>query len=248
MAERLLGYPLAFDLPGRVRGWQTTRRGGVSAPPWHTLNLGTHVGDDPAAVAVNRERVREAAPLPAAPVYLEQVHGTEVVDLGTVVPGRAPRADAAVAFEPGRVAVVLTADCLPILFTDRHGTRVAAAHGGWRGLTAGVLEATVAALGCRPESLLAWIGPGIGAAHYEVGPEVVAAVRARHPFAAAAVSASGGAQRLHLAQYAASILANLGVGTVTAADTCTASEPALWFSHRRDGTTGRQGAFIWIEP
>lgn len=248
MAEHLLGYPLAFDLPGRVRAWQTTRRGGVSAPPWHTLNLGTHVGDDPAAVAANRERVRKAAALPAAPVYLEQIHGTGVVDLGTVVPGEVPRGDAGVAFGPGRVAVVLAADCLPILLTDCHGTRVAAAHGGWRGLTAGVLEATVAALDCPPESLLAWIGPGIGAAHYDVGPEVVAAVHERHPFAAAAVSESGDAQRLHLAQYAAFVLANLGVGTVTAADTCTASEPALWFSHRRDGTTGRQGSFIWIEP
>ena len=208
MAERLLGYPLAFDLPERVRAFQTTRRGGVSAPPWDTLNLGTHVGDDPAAVAANRARVVEAAALPA----------------------------------------VLTADCLPVLFADRHGTRVAAAHGGWRGLTAGVLEATVAALDCPPASLLAWIGPGIGAAHYEVGPEVVAAVRERHPFAAAAVAETGDTSRLHLAQYAASVLAYLGVDTVTAADTCTAGEPALWFSYRRDGTTGRQGAFIWIEP
>ena len=248
MAERLLGYPLAFDLPERVRAFQTTRRGGVSAPPWDTLNLGTHVGDDPAAVAANRARVVEAAALPAAPVYLEQVHGTAVVDLGGVVQGKVPQADAAVAFEPGRVAVVLTADCLPVLFADRHGTRVAAAHGGWRGLTAGVLEATVAALDCPPASLLAWIGPGIGAAHYEVGPEVVAAVRERHPFAAAAVAETGDTSRLHLAQYAASVLAYLGVDTVTAADTCTAGEPALWFSYRRDGTTGRQGAFIWIEP
>jgi len=244
--DGLVAYPVTWNAPPGVSAFQSTRPGGVSAPPFDTLNLARHVGDAPGAVDRNRARVALRARFPSEPVWLAQVHGTRVVDLAEVDPDQIPEADASVTFESGRVAAVLTADCLPVLFVDRAASRVAAAHAGWRGLTGGVLEATVAALDCPPGDLIAWLGPGIGGDRYEVGPEVVAALEARHPFAAGAVAWHGTRACLSLAQYAAAVLAHLGVGAVTAAEASTADEPALFFSHRRDGTTGRQGSFVWL--
>ncbi len=162
-----------WPAPRRVRAVATTRRGGVSRGVHASLNLGDHVGDDPAAVAENRRRLAHALGLATAPCWLRQVHGTAVADAGGA--GLLPQADAMVASMPSAACVVLTADCLPVLFCDAAGSRVAAAHAGWRGLAAGVLEATVAALvasGVQAGDLLAWIGPAIGKAAYEVGDEV----------------------------------------------------------------------------
>lgn len=240
MAEIVLIRP-DWPAPGRVRAVATTRAGGFSTGPWTSLNLGTHVGDDPAAVAANRARLAAAAALPAEPAWLEQVHGARVVDAADPAPGPA---DGAVATRPGVVCAVLTADCLPILVCDRAGTRVAALHGGWRGLAAGILEAGLAALDRDPGELLAWLGPAIGPARYQVDD----AVRDAFPPAdhAAFRSDGPGHWRLDLAGLARARLARAGVGAVYGGHACTHAEPARFFSHRRDGRSGRQAALAWL--
>ncbi|MCE9569556.1 MAG: laccase domain-containing protein, partial [Rhodocyclales bacterium] len=144
--------------PAGVRALSTTRRGGVSHAPWRGFNLGDHVGDDPRAVAANRALLRRE--LPAEPLWLTQVHGTRCVDAATAAPGA--EADASVTRQRGVVCAVLAADCLPVLLCDERASVVGIAHGGWRGLAAGVLEATVAAMGEPGERLMAWLGPAIG--------------------------------------------------------------------------------------
>ena len=160
-----------WPVPAHVRVVSTLRAGGVSGAPYASLNLAAHVGDRPEAVAANRLLLREAARLPAEPLWLEQVHGVDVArhEGAAAAP---PRADGAVAFAPGRVLAVMTADCLPVVLADREGTHVGVAHAGWRGLAAGVLQATVAALRVAPGDLHAWLGPAIGPGAFEVGPEV----------------------------------------------------------------------------
>ena len=236
----------AWSLP-RVRVLSTTRTGGVSGGAWESLNLAMHVGDDPAAVAENRHRLRITGGLPAEPLWLEQVHGVDVV----VHSGQdgVPRADATVAFEPGRVCVVMTADCLPVVLADRRGTRIGIAHAGWRGLAGGVIEATVAALGCAPESLVAWLGPAIGQSAFEVGPEVREAFVSRDPRADACFeSNSRGRHQADLRGLASLALARAGVAEVTASDDCTATDRSRYFSHRRDGAGGRMATLAWLEP
>lgn len=173
-----------WPAPAGVRALSTLRGGGVSAPPYASLNLGSHVGDVPAAVAENRRRLRAAGALPAEPVWLSQVHGARVRDLDAdEVPGEA---DAAITRRAGRVCAVLTADCLPVLLACASGDAVAAVHAGWRGLAGGVIEATVRALGSAPASILAWLGPAIGPEHFEVGPEVHEALLQQDPAAGSA--------------------------------------------------------------
>ena len=222
----------------------TTRAGGVSAPPWDSLNLGDHVGDDPAAVAANRARLRER--LPAEPAWLRQVHSARVVDLGRDS-GR--EADAAVAREPGQVCAVLTADCLPVLFCDRAGSVVAAAHAGWRGLAEGVLEATVAAMQVPPAEILAWMGAAIGPEVFEVGEEVRQAFVGRHPEAAAAFvpQPAPGKWRADIYRLARIRLGHAGVQAVHGGGRCTFSEAETFYSYRREGVTGRMAAVIWLE-
>jgi YfiH family protein len=233
-----------WPAPANVRALQTTRTGGVSRAPWDGFNLGDHVGDDPQAVATNRARLR--AVLPAEPAWLRQVHGIVAVD--TARAGKTePEADAAFAREPGSVCAVLTADCLPVLFCDRAGTVVAAAHAGWRGLLAGVLENTVAALGKPPAEIVAWFGPAIGPSAFEVGPEVRAAFTGSDPGASAAF-APGRADRwwCDLPLLARRRLAAAGVKAVFGGDACTASDPERFFSYRRDGVTGRMASLVWL--
>jgi YfiH family protein len=252
--------------------------GGVSRFPYASLNLGAHVEDDPAAVAENRRRLKVAAGLPAEPAWLTQVHGNCVRDLdrGEPVGG----ADGAVARQPGRVCAILTADCLPVLFASQNGDRVGAAHAGWRGLASGVLEATVAALGCAPGELLAWLGPAIGPLAFEVGAEVrdafmsapdaaafvvrtAASAAAAPPFEAPpawmpwsavppAESAAGagetrGRYLADLYALARCRLARLGVTRVHGGGECTFTDASRYFSHRRDGRTGRLATLIWRE-
>lgn len=240
--------------PPGVGAFMTTRGGGVSAAPRDSLNLALHCGDDPAAVAENRRRV--GALLPSPPVWLEQVHGREVVvlDAGNVDAARTtpPRADAAVTRTPGVVCAVLTADCLPVLFADREGAAVGAAHAGWRGLAGGVLEATVAAfadLGVPATRLAAWLGPAIGPGAFVVGPDVVDAFCALDPGSSGAFAAGDGDRRLaDLYALARRRLAAAGVVTVAGGTQCTWSDRDRYFSYRRDRATGRQGAFVWREP
>lgn len=233
-----------WPAPAGVRALVTTRAGGVSLPPWDSLNLGDHVGDDPAAVAENRRRLR--AHLPAEPLWLRQVHGVRCIDAARAAPGA--EADAVRARVPGVVCAVLTADCLPVLICDEAGTAVAAAHAGWRGLAAGVIEATVAALGLPGERLMAWLGPAIGPERFEVGGEVRAAFVAQDAGAAAAFAAQPDGKWLcDLYALARRRLAALGVHRVAGADFCTVNDAGRFFSYRRDGASGRMATLIWLE-
>ena len=164
-----LAYQADWPAPARVKAWVSTRDGGISRAPYSTLNLGTHVGDEPDAVAENRRRLAAALGLPAEPNWLTQVHGRRVVDLDESWSGPA---DGAVTGRTGVVCAVLTADCLPVLLADSSGSRVGIAHAGWRGLASGVLQAAVAAMKTPPGELLVWLGPAIGPDAYEVGDDV----------------------------------------------------------------------------
>lgn len=234
--------------PSVVKAVSTTRYGGVSEGPYASLNLAAHVGDDPHAVRENRRRLRELGGLPAEPVWLNQVHGTTVFTVGTESAASFD-ADAAVAFGPGGVCAVMTADCLPLLLCDRAATVVAAAHAGWRGLAAGVIETTVAAMGRPGERLMAWLGPALGPEHFEVGPEVRERFCAATPDAAAAFR-RGAADRwfADLGLLARQRLNALGIRSVTGGGYCTAADPERFFSYRRDGVTGRIASLIWLEP
>jgi polyphenol oxidase len=238
-----------WPAPERVRAAFTLRQGGVSTAPHATLNLAAHTGDESHAVAQNRRRLRAQLELPAEPLWLEQVHGTHVIDLDRLVAEGPHRADAALTRSPGRVCAVLVADCLSVLLAERRGSAVAAVHAGWRGLAAGVLEAAVQALAVAPTDLMAWIGPGIGAAHYEVGAEVRAALMAAGPaYAAAFAPNARGRWQCDLPAIARHRLHGLGVRAVYAGEGCTFAEPERFFSYRRDGRCGRMAALIWLLP
>jgi len=236
-----------WPAPAGVRAAFSLRTGGVSVPPFDTLNLGAHVGDVPAAVAENRRRACAALKLPGEPLWLEQEHGARVFDPDAAGGGSAAPADAAIARRAGRVAVIQVADCMPVLFAARDASAVAAAHAGWRGLAAGVLEATVERLGIEPGQLLAWLGPGIGARHFEVGEEVHAAFAGADPAAAVAfVRNARGRWQCDLAALARQRLRSLGVTAVSGGSWCTYSDRGRFFSYRRDGRCGRMAAFIWL--
>ena len=237
-----------WPAPHGVRAGTTERVGGVSEGPYASLNLGAHVGDDARAVQINRERAARALALPAAPLWLEQRHGTAVCCHTGAVGAEPPVADAAVALAPGRVLAVLTADCLPVVLARRDGTGVAVAHAGWRGLAAGVLEAACRELAAPGGDLVAWLGPGIGPAAFEVGPEVRQAFldqdrRAEQAFAANA----RGRWQADLFALARLRLARLGVA-VTGGGHCTDQDQARWYSARRSSPTGRMATFAWLEP
>jgi len=235
-----------WPAPANVRAFFTTRKGGVSLPPYAELNLGTHVGD--ASDAVVRNRVLVSNLLPTEPAWLDQVHGVKVVC------AEAPatrRADASVAVQPGAVCVVMVADCLPVLLCNRAGSVVGAAHAGWRGLLDGVLESTLAAMNVPPHEVLAWLGPAIGPTQFEGGPEVRQAFVERD--ARDAVHFRIGRDDRWLADIfglARARLTRAGVNSdaVSGGGDCTVSDPLRFFSYRREGVCGRMGAFIWMDP
>lgn len=236
-----------WGAPSSVHAFATTRQGGVSVGAYAGLNLGTHVGDDPRAVAENRARLR--AMLPSTPLWLSQVHGARVrVDTRVASDARVNAvADACVSRQAGRVCVVLSADCLPVLMCDEAGTVVAAAHAGWRGLAAGVLEATVAAMDVVPDRLQAWLGPAIGRDVYEVNADVRNAFVCRDLAAQAAfVSCADGKWFCDLGLLARQRLAALGIVSVFGGEHCTYKESARFYSYRRDGATGRIASLIWL--
>lgn len=241
-----------WPAPPAVRAAFTLRLGGVSVGAFASLNLGVHVGDEALAVAENRRRVMTELELPAEPLWLAQVHGATVVEadaLALCMPAApAPQGDAALTRRPGRVLAVLVADCLPVLLARRDGAAVAVAHAGWRGLAAGVLEATVAALDGAGDELLAWLGPAIGPAHYEVGEEVRTALCQRDSMAAAAFAVNArGRWQCDLQRLARQRLAALGLRSIHAEARCTYGQPESFYSFRRDGATGRMAALIWLE-
>lgn len=235
-----------WSAPANVRAVCTTRHGGVSETPFDSLNLGDHVGDNPYMVARNRLLVGEVLHLPTEPLWLRQVHGVAVCGMDT--PACYPEADASVAFAPNQVCVVMTADCLPVLFCDKAGTRIAAAHAGWRGLEAGVLERTIAAMQCDPSDVLAWMGPAIGATAFEVGDEVRTAFMQHDAAAAQAFQATGqdGKWLADIYWLARQRLNAVGVSEISGGEYCTYSDAERFFSYRRDGQTGRMAALIWL--
>jgi polyphenol oxidase len=238
---------ICWPVPARVRALCTQREGGVSEAQYRSLNLASHVGDNPGRVAENRRRLRGQYALPAEPAWLEQVHGVQVACIDHA--GAPTVADAAVTRRPGQVLAVLVADCLPVLLASRDGGAVGVAHAGWRGLAAGVLEATVAALDVQPQLLCAWLGPVICAAHFEVGDEVRAAFASQDPEAVRAFTLNArGRWQCDLQALARQRLTALGVHTVAGCPPCTYAEADQFFSYRRDGQTGRMAALIWIDP
>lgn len=234
-----------WPAPVAVQAVATTRSGGVSIAPFDSLNLGDHVGDEPVAVAHNRQLVTELLQLPSTPFWLQQVHGVKVARQD--VDNLGCPADASVAFNTNEVCVVMTADCLPVLFCDRAGTRVAAAHAGWRGLCDGVLEETVHTLGCDPAEILAWLGPAIGSQAFEVGEEVRAAFMAGDKQAAAAFQPTANGKWLaDIYQLGRQRLIASGVTAIYGGGLCTYTQSDLFFSFRRDKQTGRMASLIWL--
>ncbi|MES2759823.1 MAG: peptidoglycan editing factor PgeF [Pseudomonadota bacterium] len=249
------------DAPANVGALATTRQGGNSRGAYDDgaggggLNLGMHVGDDPQTVYRNRALV--AAALPGPPAWISQVHGIAVVDAASVQPGQPVRvADASIATAPGVVCAVMTADCLPVLFADLKGTVVGAAHAGWRGLAAGVLAETVAAMrAAGAGDITAWLGPAIGPSQFEVGPDVLesflGAARDDEEKVRAAFRPFEGRPGKYLADMnalARLLLARDGVTRVWGGNHCTATERDLFYSYRRDGVTGRLASMVWLKP
>jgi len=233
-----------WEAPAAVGAAATTRSGGVSEGSFASLNLGDHVGDDPAAVAENRRRLTEALDLPGEPAWLAQVHGTRVV--AARPGGTSAEADAAVTREPGVVCAVLTADCLPVLLASRRGDEVAAVHAGWRGLANGVVAAALQAMETAPAELLAWLGPAIAQPAFEVGSEVRERFVERDVVNAAFFAPNDrGRWQADLAGLARRELEAAGV-TVSGGGFCTHDETERFFSYRRDGDCGRQATLVWI--
>lgn len=243
-----------WPAPVNVRAASTTRHGGVSLPPFDSLNLGAHVGDQAEHVAANRRILTEELALPGEPHWLSQVHGTTVVDLDND-PGGLPEADASTTRQTNTVCAVLTADCLPVLFCDQAGTQVAVAHAGWRGLAGGVLEATVASFSAPPEDIIAWLGPAIGPQAFEVGEDVrqafcdVDSAAAEFFVASSLVTQEKPGEQKWMAdvyQLARQRLAAVGVNTVYGGGRCTFTEGEDFYSFRREGVTGRMGSLVWV--
>lgn len=235
-----------WPAPSQIRAVSTTRLGGVSLSPYASFNLAAHVGDGAAHVGTNRRRLRRLLALPNDPQWLRQVHGNKVV-CADRISADSQSADASYAREPDRVCAVLTADCLPLLLCHRAGVRVAAVHAGWRGLVQGVIAATIAAMDCAPDHLLAWLGPAIGPQHFEVGEEV------RSAFVAQDAATCGCFYPTPTGRWLADIyrlarrqLELQGVTAIYGEALCTFSDRARFFSYRREGVTGRMATLVWI--
>ncbi|HKO89438.1 MAG TPA: peptidoglycan editing factor PgeF [Burkholderiales bacterium] len=228
----------------RVKALITTRAGGLSHGPYTSFNLGTHVGDDPDAVSHNRERLR--AVLPGDPVWLHQVHGTQVIDAATA--SGIPTADAAYCRVRHVVCGVLTADCMPVLLAARDGSVVAVAHAGWRGMAAGVIEATLSQMKIAAEDTLAYLGPAIGPAAFEVGPDVLTAFAETDSESRVAFEPKGeGKYHADLYALARRRLMRAGLREIHGGSFCTYEQSDRFYSYRREKTTGRMASLIWID-
>jgi YfiH family protein len=241
----IAGYCADWPLPSRVNTWQTTRPGGVSAGAWHSLNLASHVGDRPDCVARNRALLSAKLQLPAEPLWLDQVHGCRILRPDR---GESGSADGAVTATAGVVLAVMTADCLPVLLSTADGRAIGVAHAGWRGLAARVLAAAVGAFDCAPSGLLAWLGPAIGRAAFEVGDEVRAAFVAADAGAADHFHPNDrGRWQADLDALARRQLQQAGVAEIHGQPVCTYSNADEFFSHRREAPCGRMASLIWLE-
>lgn len=242
------GFEPVWSLPASVRAWQTTR--GLGKLPYGGFNLGTHVGDDSARVAANRQQLLPL--IPAQPLWLDQVHGTQVLELTTETTTGPIKADAVMTRIPGKVCAVMTADCLPVLITDKAGRVVGAAHAGWRGLAGGVLETLVnrmcECIQCAPSDILAWLGPSIGPDAFEVGDDVLQVFETLDSTNRAYFKqAVAGKWLADLPALACAKLQAMGVKDVTQSGLCTYTQTARFYSYRRDQVTGRMASMIWID-
>ncbi|MGO2305924.1 MAG: purine nucleoside phosphorylase YfiH [Providencia sp.] len=231
--------------PKNIASCSTTRIGGVSLPPFDSLNLGCHVDDDPKAVSENRCRLISLAQLPQQPLWLEQVHGTTVLHLDNGII-KSKQADAVYTNTVEQVCAIMTADCLPVLFCNKNGTEVAAAHAGWRGLCNGVLENTVAKFSCPPDEIMAWLGPAIGPEKFEVGAEVRDAFLNQSSEFSLAFTSHGDKYLADIYLLARKKLQAVGIISIYGGSFCTVTEENRFFSYRREGKTGRMASLIWI--
>jgi len=237
--------PAVWNVPAWIKAGITTRLGGNSRPPWGSLNLATHVGDDVVSVRQNRQHVVSLLGLPAEPVWLNQVHGHRVIcaeDMDNTT------ADGTYTGQRGTVCTVMTADCVPVLLCNTEGTRVAAVHVGWKGLCAGVLDNALGLFDDQAAGLLVWIGPHISSSHYEVGNDVRDACLAKDPeLASAFMPNPRGRWQADLEGMIRHQLHLFGTRHITSTNRCTYAEPDLFYSYRRDGQTGRMASMIWID-
>ncbi|HET9679883.1 MAG TPA: peptidoglycan editing factor PgeF [Gammaproteobacteria bacterium] len=233
-----------WPAPPNVHACVTTRNGGVSTGPFASFNLNSVVGDNPAAVATNRQILRNTLQLPAEPTWLKQVHGTRVIDAAKESP--MAEADASIAHGAGSVCAVLTADCLPVLFCDKAGSRVAAAHAGWRGLADGVLEATVDAMDTAPGNILAWFGPSIGPKNFVVDDDVRNIFIQHDPAAREAFEDHNGQWLGNMYTLARQRLKACGITQISGGGLCTYEDSKRFYSLRRDETTGRMASLVWL--
>jgi len=243
-----------WPLPAGVKALQSMRQGGLSEGVYAANNLGMHVGDNPEHVAANRQRLRQY--LPDEPFWLNQVHGTTVLNVDAAASGQLHRADAAISRQTGKVCVVMTADCLPVLLCSLDGREIAAVHAGWRGLVAGVLASAVRSFDTSAAQLMAYLCPAISGEYFEVGEEVkdaFAAVadqrgyRIDDSFRWFRKQAGGDKYLADLYQLARDELKSLGVARISGGDFCTYADKARFYSYRRDGVTGRMASLIWRE-
>ena len=237
-----------WNVPKNIHAFTTTRAGGVSLTPYFSFNLGDHVGDNKSAVKTNRTLLVEKFGLPQTPIFLTQTHSTRVIQLP--YSGKNLEADAVYTNVPNQVCAVMTADCLPVLFTTTSGTEVAAAHAGWRGLCDGVLEETIKYFQAKPEDIIAWFGPAIGPTAFQVGIDVVKqffAVDEKAKLAFQPDTIEEGKYLGNLYQIATQRLNNLGITQIYGGNHCTFNEKELFFSYRRDNQTGRMASVIWFE-
>ena len=231
-----------WPAPSNVHAIQTTRQGGFSDAPFESLNLGAHVQDQLITVVKNRQLLDQF--VPAEPVWLNQVHGTNVVD--AALSSCVQDADASFTTQSNVVCVTMTADCLPVLLCNKQGTAVAAIHAGWRSLCDGVIENAVLAMGLKAEELLAWLGPAIGPDAFEVGAEVRQAFIEKDTHATQAFQPHADKWLANLYLLATQRLNNVGIKAIYGGGDCTYSSPERYFSFRRDGMTGRMATMIWL--
>jgi conserved hypothetical protein, YfiH family len=240
-------YP-NWQAPKNIKALTTVRSGGVSLPPFDSFNLGDHVCDDPKAVQQNRSLLVDKFDLPHQPLFLTQTHSTKVIELPFT--GSNVEADAVYTQQANQVCLVMTADCLPVLFFNKEGTEVAAAHAGWRGLCDGILEETVAKFKCPTSDIIAWLGPAIGPTAFQVGEEIIeqfCAFDSNAKLAFIPDLTTRGKFLGNLYQLATQRLNKLGITEISGGGHCTYTEQDKFFSYRRDKKTGRMASLIWIE-
>lgn len=237
-----------WPAPPTIKAYSTLRQGGASLPPYESFNLGMHVGDNKNFVKMNRTLLMDKAHLPQYPLFLNQIHSTQVISLPCEQ--TTPNADGVYTNHPEQVCLVMTADCLPVLFCNEDGTEVAAAHAGWRGLCEGILEKTLSHFKSPPEKILTWLGPAIGPTAFQVGEEVKSAFMQHSPFSKNAFIPDPNTSNKYLANLymlATQRLNQYGVTQISGGEYCTFTEKEKFFSYRRDGITGRMASFIWIK-